>query len=114
MLYTLALNWLGPLLQIFVVVVQSLSHVRLFVTPWTAACQASLSITISRSVLKLMSIESMLSNHLSNFSSTTVESISSLVLSFLYGPTVMSIHDHWENHSFDETDLCQQNNVSAF
>ena len=45
--------------------VQSLSHVQLFVTPWTAAHQASLSITNSRSLLKLMSIESvMLSNHL--------------------------------------------------
>ena len=39
-----------------VVVVQSLSHVRLFVTPWTAACQVSLSVTISWSLLKLMSI----------------------------------------------------------
>ena len=37
--------------------VQSLSHVWLFVTPWTAACQASLSLTNSRSLLKLMSIE---------------------------------------------------------
>ena len=37
--------------------VQSLSCVRLFVTPWTAACQASLSFTISQSLLKLMSIE---------------------------------------------------------
>ena len=40
--------------------VQSLSHVQLFVTPWTAACQASLSITNSRSLLKLMSIESVM------------------------------------------------------
>ena len=48
-----------------IVVVQSLSCVRLFVTPWTAACQASLSITNSQSLLKLMSIESMMpSNHL--------------------------------------------------
>ena len=38
------------------VVVQSLSHVRFFLTLWTAACQASLSFTISRSLLKLMSI----------------------------------------------------------
>ena len=46
-------------------VVQSLSHVRLFVTPWTSAHQASLSFTVSWSLLKLMSIESvMLSNHL--------------------------------------------------
>ena len=45
--------------------VQSLSHVRLFVTLWTAACQASLSITNSRSLLKLISIELVMpSNHL--------------------------------------------------
>ena len=44
---------------------QSLSHVWLFVTPLIAACQASLSITNSQSLLKLMSIKSvMLSNHL--------------------------------------------------
>ena len=48
-----------------IVVVQFLSCVRLFVTPQTAAHQASLSLTISRSLLKLMSIESMRpSNHL--------------------------------------------------
>ena len=48
-----------------VVVFQSLSRVLLFVTPWTAACLASLSFTISWSLLKLMSVESvMLSNHL--------------------------------------------------
>ena len=39
------------------VVVQSLSHVQLFVTSWIAASQASLSITYSRSLFKLMSIE---------------------------------------------------------
>ena len=45
--------------------VQSLCHVWLFVTPWTAACQASLSFTNSRSLLKLMSIELVMpSNHL--------------------------------------------------
>ena len=45
--------------------VQSLSHLQLFVTPWTAARQASLSITNSQSLLKLMSIESVMpSNHL--------------------------------------------------
>ena len=45
--------------------VQSLSRVRLFAIPWTAAHQASLSITSSRSLLKLMSIESVMpSNHL--------------------------------------------------
>ena len=45
--------------------VQSLSHVQLFATPWTAACQASLSINNSWSLSKLISIESMMpSNHL--------------------------------------------------
>ena len=50
---------------IVAVVVQSLSHVQLVVTPWTAARQAPLSFTISQSLLKFMSTESvMLSNHL--------------------------------------------------
>ena len=45
--------------------VQSLSHVRLFATPWTTARQASLSITNSRSLLKVISIESVMpSTHL--------------------------------------------------
>ena len=52
-------------MQKYVVVVQLLSHVQLFVTPWTTAHQASLSFTISRSLLTLMSIESVIpSNHL--------------------------------------------------
>ena len=45
--------------------VQLLSRVRLFVTPWTAAYQACLSLTVSQSLLKLMSIESVMPfNHL--------------------------------------------------
>ena len=60
------------------------------------------------------------------FSSTTVQkhqfkkrkrknkSISSSALSFLYSPTLTSIHDYWKNHSFDEMDLCWQSSVSAF
>ena len=147
--------------------VQSLSRVRPFATPWTAACQVSLSITNSQSLLKLMSIALVMpSNHLilcwsllllpSIFPSIRVfanesalcirwpkywsfsfsispsneysrlislrmdwldllavqgtlkslpipqfKSISSLVLSFLYSPTLTSIHDHWKNHSLD-------------
>ena len=59
--------WLGPKRPVKKISsVQSLSHVWLLATPWTAACQASLSITNSQGLLKLMSIESvMLSNHLS-------------------------------------------------
>ena len=49
----------------FVVVVQSLSHVQLFATPWTAAHQAPLSFTIFQSLLKLVSIEPVMPfNHL--------------------------------------------------
>jgi len=147
--------------------VQLLSHVWLFAIPWTAAYQASLSITKFRSPPKPMSIEAMMSsNHLtlcwpllllhsifpsirvfsnewalhirwpkywsfslrispSNehpewsplgwtgwislqskglsrvFSNTTVKSINSLALSFLYSPTLTSTHDHWKNHSLD-------------
>ena len=52
-------------LFVYVVVVRSLSCVLLFATPWTAACQASLSFTISRNLLKLISIESVMpSSHL--------------------------------------------------
>ena len=147
--------------------VQSLSCVQLFATPWTAARQASLSITNSWSPPKPMSIESVMPcNHLivchpllpclqsfpasgsfqmsqlfasggqsigvsastsvlpmniqdwfplgwtgwislqskdSQESSPTPQfkSIDSLALSFLYSPTVTSIHDHWKNHSLD-------------
>ena len=148
--------------------VQSLSRVRLSVSPCTAACQASLSITSSRSPPKPMSIESVMpSNHLilfcplfllpSIFPSMRVfsnesvlhirwpkywsfsfnishssehpglislrmdwvgsprsprdsqefsltpqfKSINSSVLSFLYSPTLTSIHDYWKNHSVD-------------
>ena len=45
------------------------------------------------------------------FSNTTVQT---LALSFLYSPTLTSIHDHWKNHNLDKTDLCWQSNVSAF
>ena len=146
--------------------VQLLSRVQLFATPWAAAHQASLSITNSQSLLKLMSIASVIpSNHLilcrpllllpSIFHSIRVfsnesvlyiswpkywsfnfsispsnkysglislmdwldlltiqgtlksllkpqfKSINSSAFSFLYSPTLTSIHDYWKNHSFD-------------
>ena len=136
--------------------------------PWTAARQASLSITNSRSLLRLISIELVMpSNHLilchpllsrlqsffasdgqsigasasasvfpvniqdwfplgltglnslqsrglwGVFSDTTVQSINSSVLSFVYSPTLTSVDDYWKNHTFDEMDLCWQSNVSA-
>ena len=147
-------------------VVQPLSHVQLYATPWTEASQAPLSITNSQSLLKCMSIESVIPlNHLTlchplllpsifpsirvfsnesvlssrwlrycsfNFSirasneysglisfsidllhlledqrtlksspTPQFKSINSSALSFLYSPTLTSIHDYWKNHSFD-------------
>ena len=148
---------------------QSFSWVQFFVTQWTVARQACLSITNSRSLLQLMSIESVMpSTHLilchplllfsifpsmrvfsnesvlhirwpkywrfsfsisqwifktdflydwqvwsscslrdSQESSPTSQfkSISSSALSFLYSPTITSIHDHWKNHSFGDRSL---------
>ena len=42
------------------------------------------------------------------------KSIKCLTLSFLYGPALTSVHDDWENYSFDYMGLCQQSDVSAF
>ena len=141
----------------------------LFGNSWTVAHQALLFSTVSQSLLRFMSIDSvMLSNHLllpSLFPSIRVfpnelalcirwpkyysfsfsnshcneyaglisfridwfgvlavsspspqfKSISSLTFSFLYGPTLTSIHDHWENQSFHHRYLCQLfNTMSRF
>ena len=48
------------------------------------------------------------------FSNITVQSIDSLVISFLYSPTLTSIHDYWKNHNLDLMDLCRQSNVYVF
>ena len=61
----IAVSRFSSIIIIGLPVVQSLSHVRLFVTPWIAACQVSLSFTISWGLLKLLSLELMKpSNHL--------------------------------------------------
>ena len=73
---------------LFLVAVQSLSHVWLFVTPWTAAPQASLSFTVSQSLLKLMSIESVMpSNHLTLYCSL-------LLLPSIF-PSIMDFSNEW-------------------
>ena len=51
---------------------------------------------------------------LESFPVPQFEGINSLALSFLYSPTLTSLHDYWKNHSFDYTDLCRQINVSVF
>ena len=161
--------WLYMIATWLFVVVQLLSHVRLFATPWTPVRQAPLSSIISQSLLKFMSIELVMpSNHLIlchplllppsvfpsirvfstesvlhirywsqsieastsasvlpkniqgwfplglisliscsprdsqvSFPTPQLKSINSIALSFLYSPTLTSIHDYWKNHSFD-------------
>ena len=80
-----------------VVVVQLLSRVRLFVTPWSAALQAPLSFTVSWSLLKLMSIESvMLSNHL-NFCGPLLL-LSSIFTSIMDFSNESAIHIKWPEY----------------
>ena len=63
--YSVVFLLYSKVVVVVVVVVQTLSHIWLFATPWTEARQASLSFTLSWGLLKLMSIESlMLSSHL--------------------------------------------------
>ena len=68
-IYSLTMTWVLYNFH-FAVVVQLLCHVWLFVTPWTSACQASLSFTISQSSPKLLSLQLVMpSTHLILFSS---------------------------------------------
>ena len=81
----------------FVVFVQSLSHVRLFVTPWSAAHQASLSFTISWSLLKFMTIESVMpSNHLVHYYPLLL--LSSIFPSIRVFSNELALHIRWPKH----------------
>ena len=89
-------------------------------TRWPKYWSYSFSISPSNEHLGLISFRivwlDLLAIQGTQESSPTPEfkSINSSVLSFLHSPALTSIHDHWENHSFDQVDLCQQSNVSAF
>ena len=79
---------------------QSLSGVRLFPTPWTAACQASLSITNSWSLPKLMSIESVMpSNHLIHLSIRVFSNESALCIRWpkywSFSFNISPSNEHW-------------------
>ena len=77
-------------------VVQSLSCIWLFVNPWTAACQASLSFTISLSLLKLLSIETvMTSNHLTCCPNLLLPSI---FLSIRVFSKELGLHIRWPKY----------------
>ena len=78
-------------MKIKYIVLQLLSCVQLFATPWTAAPQASLSFTISQSLLKLMSIESMMpSNHLILYHPL-------LLLPSIF-PSIRALHIRWPKY----------------
>ena len=78
-------------------VVQLLSHIRLFATPWTAAHLASLSFIISQSLLKLTSIESVvLSNHFVLFRSLLL--LPSVFPSFRVFFKESALHIRWPNY----------------
>ena len=65
--------------------------------------------------LRLTGWISLLSKGLSgDFSAPQFKGINSSALCLLYCPALTTVHDHWEDHSLDYTDLCQQSNVSAF
>ena len=76
--------------------VQPLSCVQLFATPWTAACQASLSFTISQSLLRLMSIESVMpSNHFILYRPLLLPSIFPSIRVF---PNESALHIRWPKY----------------
>ena len=82
--------------RITFVVVQSLGHIWLLVTPWTAAHQASLSFTISWNLLKLMSIESVMpSNHVVLYHSLLLPSIFPRIRVF---SDVQALHIMWPRY----------------
>ena len=67
------------------------------VTPWTAACQASLSFTVSRSLLKLMSIESVMpSNHLVHYRPLLL--LPSILPSIRVFSNELALHIRWPKH----------------
>ena len=65
--------------------------------------------------LVLNGLSSLLPKGLSRvFPAPQIESNNSSVLSLLYGPTLEAINDYWKNHSFNNTNLCRQGDVSSF
>ena len=103
-------------LSIRVYSIESVLHIR-----WPKYWSFSFNISPSNEYSGLISfsmdwLESTCSPRDSQESSPTPQfkSINSSVLSFLYSPTLTSIHDYWKNHRLDKTGLCWQSNVSAF
>ena len=80
----------------------------------------SFSISLSNEYSGLVSFDGLVGSPCSprdsqeSSSTPQFKSINSSTLSFLYSPSLTSIHDHWKNHSLDQKDLGWQSNVSAF
>ena len=87
---------------------------------WPKYWHFSFSISPSNEYLGLISFRKLVwslwnpRNSQKSSSTSQFESISSLVLSLVYGPTLTSVHDYWKSHSFYYTDLCQQSQVSGY
>ena len=96
---------------VVVAVVQSLSCVRLFASPWTAVCQASLSFTISYSLLKLMSIElEMPSNHLILCHPLLLPSIFSSIMVF---SNELALRSRWPKYWKISFSICPSKEYSG-
>ena len=96
---------------------------QFFTSRWPKSIRASASASVLPAniqgcfPLELTGLISLQSKGLSRveYSPTSqFKSINSCVLSFLYGPNLISILDYWKKHSFDYMDICWQSNVSAF
>ena len=94
------------------VVVQLLSQVQLFATPWVAACQASLSYTVSWTLLKFMSIESvMLSNRLVLWHPLLL--LPSILPSIRFFPNESSLHIRWLKYWSFSSSISPSNEYSG-
>ena len=81
---------------------------------WPKYCSLRFSISPSNELLGLVGTPYSPRDSKESSPTPQFKTINSLLLSFLYSPTLTSIHDYWKNHSFDYTDVCWQSNVSAF
>ena len=101
--------------------IRAFSNERALHIRWPKYCSFSFSISPSNEYSQLISFRidwvwSPCSPRDSEESSTTpqLKSIYSSAFNLVYGPTLTSMRDYWQNHGFDYTDFCQQSDVSAF
>ena len=116
----LILCWLLLLLLSIIPSIRVFSNESVLRIRWSKYWSSSFSTSLSNEYSGLISFRTDWFDFLvlqdSQESSLTPQfkSINSSVLSFPYSPTVTSIHDHWEHHSFHYADLCWQSDVSVF